>query len=142
MIVKKLREQKHWSQEQLSILSGISIRTIQRIESGNRASLESLKSLAAVFDTDIETLQKEIIVIDKSTEEWKAKPLWLRLNLVGIRKRSHLIFAEQTFAVLGVVAWLGGIFFEQALLPFAPALFLSAYIAAYTVRKGDKDRVW
>ena len=75
MIVKKLREQKHWSQEQLSILSGISIRTIQRIESGNRASLESLKSLAAVFDTDIETLQKEIIVIDKSTEEWKAKPL-------------------------------------------------------------------
>ena len=142
MIVKKLREQKHWSQEQLSILSGISIRTIQRIESGNRASLESLKSLAAVFDTDIETLQKEIIVIDKSTEEWKAKPLWLRLNLVGIRRRSHLIFVEQSFAVLGLLAWLGGVFFEQALLPFAPALFFSAYIAAYTVRKGDKDKVW
>ena len=50
MVIKKLREQKQWSQEQLATLSGLSIRTIQRIESGNRASLESLKSLAAVFE--------------------------------------------------------------------------------------------
>lgn len=142
MIVKKLREKKQWSQEQLSILSGISVRTIQRIESGNRASLESLKSLAAVFETDIETLQKEIIVIDKSTEEWKAKPFWLRLNLVGIRKRSHLIFLEQVFAILGLVAWLGSIFFESGLQPFAPALFFSAYITACTIRKADQDKVW
>ncbi|GAA0202678.1 hypothetical protein GCM10009123_07410 [Kangiella japonica] len=142
MIVKKLREKKQWSQEQLSILSGISVRTIQRIESGNRASLESLKSLAAVFETDIETLQKEIIVIDKSTEEWKAKPFWLRLNLVGIRKRSHLIFLEYAFAILGLVAWLGGVFFESSLQPFAPALFFSAYITACTIRKADLDKVW
>ncbi|MCW9029587.1 MAG: helix-turn-helix domain-containing protein, partial [Kangiella sp.] len=129
-------------QEQLATLSGLSIRTIQRIESGNRASLESLKSLAAVFETDIETLQKEIIVIDKKTEEWKAQPLYLRLNLVGIRKRSHLIFLEQAFALAGLITWLGGIFLEAALLPFAPALFFSAYIAAYTVRKGDQAKVW
>lgn len=142
MIIKKLREQKQWSQEQLATLSGISIRTIQRIESGNRASLESLKSLAAVFETDVETLQKEIIVIDKSTEEWKAKPVWLRINLLGIKRRSHLIFLEQAFALTGLIAWLGGLFFQSSLLPFAPALFFSAYIAAWTVRKGDKDKIW
>ncbi len=46
-------------------MSGLSLRTIQRIESGNKASLESLKSLAAVFEIDISTLEQEIMTIDK-----------------------------------------------------------------------------
>lgn len=45
MILKRLREQKKWSQEQLAIMAGLSVRTIQRIERGQSASVESLKSL-------------------------------------------------------------------------------------------------
>lgn len=59
MIVKKLRLQHGWSQDQLSLLSGLSVRTIQRIEKGHKAGLESLKSLAAVFDIHVMELQKE-----------------------------------------------------------------------------------
>lgn len=59
MIVRKLRLQKGWSQEQLAELSGLSIRTVQRIERGQSPSLESLKSLAAVFETTIAELQQE-----------------------------------------------------------------------------------
>lgn len=59
MIVKKLRLQKCWSQEQLSQFSGLSVRTIQRIERGHQASLESLKSIAAVFQININDLQPE-----------------------------------------------------------------------------------
>jgi len=59
MIVKKLRLQKCWSQEQVSEFSGLSVRTIQRIERGHQASLESLKALAAVFQIDIHDLQPE-----------------------------------------------------------------------------------
>lgn len=59
MIVKKLRLQKCWSQEQLSQFSDLSVRTIQRIEQGQQASLESLKSLAAVFQVNINDLQME-----------------------------------------------------------------------------------
>ncbi|RDX35799.1 helix-turn-helix domain-containing protein [Kangiella sp. HD9-110m-PIT-SAG07] len=140
-MVKKLREQKHWSQEQLSILSGISIRTIQRIESGNRASLESLKSLAAVFDTDIETLQKEIIVIDKNTEEWKAKPWWLRFNLFGIRRRENLILIEKLCLLVGLGLWGWG-FFDPHITTLAPVAFICAYLNAWTVRKGDRDKIW
>ncbi len=51
--IKKLRLERHWSQDQLSEMSGLSIRTIQRIENGENAGLESLKSLAAVFETNI-----------------------------------------------------------------------------------------
>ena len=53
MIVKKLRTEKNWSQEQVATFSGLSIRTIQRVESGQSASLETLKSLASVFEVDI-----------------------------------------------------------------------------------------
>jgi len=56
MIIKKLRLQKCWSQEQLSEFSGLSVRTIQRIERGQQASLESL---AAVFQVNINDLQPE-----------------------------------------------------------------------------------
>lgn len=59
MIVRKLRLQRGWSQEHLSQLSGLSVRTIQRIERGQNAGLESLKSLAAVFEIQITDLQQE-----------------------------------------------------------------------------------
>lgn len=66
MIVRKLRIQKGWSQEQLAQFSGLSVRTIQRIERGKNAGLESLKSLAAVFEINIQDLQQET-VMDTST---------------------------------------------------------------------------
>ena len=58
-MIKKIRISKGWSQEQLAQFSGLSVRTIQRIERGHNAGLESLKCLAAVFELDISTLQKE-----------------------------------------------------------------------------------
>ncbi len=39
--------------------AGVSARTIQRIETGQRASLESLKCLAAVFETSVSELVQE-----------------------------------------------------------------------------------
>jgi len=58
MLVRKLRLQKAWSQEQLAELSGLSVRTIQRIERGQEPSLESIKSLAAVFEVSSTDLQQ------------------------------------------------------------------------------------
>jgi transcriptional regulator with XRE-family HTH domain len=45
-LVQKLRLQRGWSQEQLAELSTLSVRTVQRIERGQTASLETLKALA------------------------------------------------------------------------------------------------
>lgn len=55
MIVRKLRLKKGWSQEQLAQISGLNVRTIQRIERGHSASLESKKSLAAAFEVQLLT---------------------------------------------------------------------------------------
>ena len=74
MIVHKLRLQRGWSQEQLAEFSGLSVRTIQRIEKGQKASLESLKSLAAVFELQVSDLQETAMNSAKtlSTEEQAA----------------------------------------------------------------------
>jgi transcriptional regulator with XRE-family HTH domain len=53
MIVKKLRLQRGWSQEQLAVLTDLSIRTIQRVERGQSPSLETARSLATIFEVDL-----------------------------------------------------------------------------------------
>lgn len=57
MIVRKLRLQRGWTQDQLSEISGLSIRTIQRLERGAKPSLETAKSLAAIFEVDFQSFQ-------------------------------------------------------------------------------------
>lgn len=59
MIVRKLRLNKGWSQEQLADLCNLSVRTIQRIERGQKPSLETLTSLAAVFEINVSDLTTE-----------------------------------------------------------------------------------
>lgn len=58
MLIQKLRVQRGWSQEQLAELSGLSVRTIQRLERGKPASPESLKAIAAVFEIDFNRLKE------------------------------------------------------------------------------------
>ncbi|MGE6213000.1 2TM domain-containing protein [Comamonas aquatica] len=67
MQVQKLRLQRGWSQQQLAELSGLSVRTIQRIENGSAANTESLKSLASVFEIDFSTLSSEPAMPDTPT---------------------------------------------------------------------------
>jgi transcriptional regulator with XRE-family HTH domain len=59
MLIQKLRLKRGWSQQQLADASGLSVRTIQRIETGHPASVETVKSLAAVFEIDFSTLNPE-----------------------------------------------------------------------------------
>ncbi len=73
--VKKAREVLIWTQEDLAAASGLSSRTVQRIEANNRGSKDSLKALAAAFDKDaLEFLQDEShnAHIDRS---WIAGPI-------------------------------------------------------------------
>ncbi len=58
--VKQLREQKCWSQQQLADMAGISLRTLQRVESKSVASQETVKCLAAVFEVDLDNLLPQL----------------------------------------------------------------------------------
>jgi len=69
--IKHLREQRCWSQLQLSEMAGISLRTIQRLEAKSVASQETIKGLAAVFELGCEELlpEKEPVIQQTSSEE-------------------------------------------------------------------------
>ena len=48
-LVRKIRRQRAWSQEQLASVAGLSLRTIQRVEADGSASLETNMALASAF---------------------------------------------------------------------------------------------
>ena len=64
-MIKKMRLSRGWSQEQLASLSGLSVRTIQRIERGQSSGLESLKCIASVLETDVSVITSEFNAVDK-----------------------------------------------------------------------------
>ena len=61
MVIQEMRLKRGWSQQQLADLSGLSARTIQRIEQGQPASLESYKALGAAFNVDFSDLQEQSV---------------------------------------------------------------------------------
>ena len=54
--VRRLRTDRGWSQEQLAIASGLSLRTIQRVEAEGAASMATRVSLAATFNVPLAEL--------------------------------------------------------------------------------------
>jgi transcriptional regulator with XRE-family HTH domain len=58
-LILEHRLKRSLSQDEFSIISGLSIRTIQRIEKGGMASLQSKKAIAAALEIDIRDLDYE-----------------------------------------------------------------------------------
>jgi transcriptional regulator with XRE-family HTH domain len=52
------RKSKAWSQQQLADISGLSLRTIQRIENTGRGSFDSIKAIASAFDLTPDTIME------------------------------------------------------------------------------------
>ena len=74
--ILKLRSIKCWSQEELASASGLSVRTIQRVEKSGTASLETTKALAAVFDVSPIEMQSSL-QFEKKTLTFICKYAWL-----------------------------------------------------------------
>ncbi len=55
-LVKKLRDARAWSQDHLAQVAGLSLRTIQRVESDGSASAETKMAIASAFDIEADAL--------------------------------------------------------------------------------------
>jgi DNA-binding XRE family transcriptional regulator len=74
-VIKALRDQKAWSQEHLATAAGISLRTVQRIESEGAASAETRLALAGAFGIDVSRLAPK-------TPSARRLPLGLKIGIV------------------------------------------------------------
>jgi len=102
MLIRKLRLQKGWSQEKLSELTGLSTRTIQRIERGDKPSLESLRLLSEALGVENAQLQKGTIMDTNETISLEEEEV-----LSSVRAHRdfyiHLIKFSAVIAVLLVI---------------------------------------
>lgn len=54
--IKELRTTRGWTQERLAAESGVTVRTVQRMEAGNDASLETLSLIASALQVSVRDL--------------------------------------------------------------------------------------
>ena len=78
-------------------LSGLNVRTIQRIEKGQEPSVESLKSLAAVFNVDFSTLKEQ--GMDNVISETQSAEEILAFNQVRKLKGFYFHLAQYVLVV-------------------------------------------
>jgi len=107
MLIQKLRLQRGWSQEQLADLSGLSVRTIQRLERGQTASVESLKALGAAFEMDFSDLKEPEMDTPMSPTMSQSVRADEALALAHVRKIKgfyiHLVLYGIVISFLAVV---------------------------------------
>ena len=162
MFIKNLRKKCHQSQEQLAEKSGLSLRTIQRVESGHRVGFASLRALAKTFDINVDLLEQELYSMDNIIKEYKDFPLWLRLYIgsgwfSATRKEFQKI--EIFFVVCALFTasfWCSSFYFSYAAAPLSfievsignligfcsVLLLLGAYNNSISIRLGDKYDIW
>lgn len=155
MFVRVLRQKFRLSQEQLAEGSGLSLRTIQRVEAGHRISYASLRALAKVFEIDVDKLELELYAADKADAEYRELPLWVRLMIGrgwqdGVSRRE-LRFSEVIAVILGAIFGalaIAGHFWPDlhdakgSALSMSLFCFLLAYFISVLIRVGDKHAVW
>jgi len=146
MILKQLRISNRLSQEQLAQMSGLNVRTIQRIESGANASLESQKCLAAALNVSIETLNQENIVMDKSSENWKNLPILLKIWFIFNFLQMHP--TRQTAKRMEIYCHPLGFLFcclglmDEAALVGGLIMLATGYLFTLLKWQGDKYQIW
>ncbi len=146
MIVKQLRISRHLSQEQLAQMAGLNVRTIQRIESGQNASLESLKCIASALEVDVPTLNQEKFMIDKSSDNWQKLPFllkcWFVLNFLNTRPtRASAVRIEVIAHSSGFIFCCLGLISEASLAGGLMMLALG-YLFDFLKWQGDKYAIW
>jgi len=154
MYIKELRQRKCLSQDQLADKSGLSLRTIQRVESGHRVGFTSLRALAAIFEIGVDTLEQKLYSMDNLVKAYKDFPLWGRI-LCGsgwyAASRRELQKTEIFFLVMTAffsTAWTYATVIDgkQILINILAFGFVCSFFGAYnvsiTIRVGDKYDIW
>lgn len=127
-------------------MSGLSVRTIQRIESGHSASLESLKCLAAVLEVDISTINQAKFMIDKQSDHWQKLPTGLKwlfaFNFFSLRPSRRAAGNVEVVAhVFGFAFCVLGLVSEPALVG-GIIMLANAYLFRLLIWLGDKYGAW
>lgn len=153
MSFRTLRERKLLSQERVAEMSGLSLRTIQRLEAGHRVSYASLRALAATFEIDVDLLERELYAMNRPTDDFVEIPRWVRRLNDGLsygmpppsRRQAHVY--EALAIACGIVFLIASFFVPS---DFAATMFrivgafslVCGYGLSVTSRIVDTYKAW
>lgn len=153
MSFRAWRADKQLSQERVADISGLSLRTVQRLDAGHRVSYASLRALAAAFDGDVDALERQLYAVNKPTDDFVEMPRWVRLlddtrrfGEAGLSRRDA--YRVEAFcvacAVMAFVVSLLAVSASAAQASRAGAFVALAcgYLVSVFVRIGDACRRW
>jgi transcriptional regulator with XRE-family HTH domain len=98
--VRAERERRAWSQEQLAEVAGLSLRTVQRVETSGSASFETAKAMAAVLELEVAALRAPAEASQQATPEHR-REVW-GLRYLGVA--ASLLIALGVFLMRDAVA--------------------------------------
>jgi len=143
-LVSHLRKQKGWTQERLAEETGLSVRTIQRIEKGNDASLETLGLVANALEVSInhlfsqEEMTEKMKVVTAHSDEQESQ-------LEERREATRFFFSMFRFAYLVVMLLLGaglGLIKNETLVIVASLLWVFCFVMGFRVMSYIKSTYW
>lgn len=95
ILVKEFRKLRGWSQEVLAELAGVSSRSVQRVERGEPADVDSLRAIARAFQLDdIDAFLKPVTVPteeDVAEEQARIKRDYVRVPVQSIHLGRELL---------------------------------------------------
>ncbi len=166
MSLKILRSQKKWSQETLAEISGLSLRTIQRVESGHRVGYSSLRALAEALDMDADALESDLYSMEDVMEKLDDYPTYVRLifgtkNWNKVTRRSELVAMERflgTMFAIFLLFWTMGLVWDLSASPYymlqkigeggatwgygSILQLFGAYLVSKQIGIGDRFDIW
>lgn len=153
MTFRSLRERNLLSQEKLAELSGLSLRTIQRLEAGHRVSYASLRALSTTLKMDVDQLERELYAVNKSTDEFVEIPRWVRLWINAAwyggphpsRRQAHIL--EALCIVGGVVVLAASFLVTSGFMTTVSRVtgsfaLVCGYFMSVSIRVVDTYKLW
>ena len=152
MSFRSMREQRHLSQEKVAELSGLSLRTVQRLEAGHRVSYASLRALAISFNTNPDLLEQELYAMKNPDGDFVEIPRWIRaLNawpFEGKRLSRKEVLAVELLCIVLALSVFSVSFLvvpetkANVVRAGAAVAFAAAYLVSVFVRILDGYNLW
>lgn len=95
-LVKKERNVRAWTQTQLAEISGVTLRTIQRVEKDGAASFDTMMGIASAFDIDVKEISQPEPLKQRKK---KQKSVYLLPRIVSGNSLSSVISGADQFQV-------------------------------------------
>jgi transcriptional regulator with XRE-family HTH domain len=153
MSFRSWRERKLLSQERVAEMSGLSVRTVQRLEAGHRVSYASLRALATAFKTDADLLEREFYAVNQPGDEFVEIPRWVRLLhdrlwFGGPRPSRRDFLWIEVFCLVAAAVGFGASFLvsqtarASTVRMCAAVPVVCSYVMAVSIRTYDRYKLW